>query len=104
MQSQEEAVHLFAKEQQKAIIDGLGTHLVLDDFSISIYSSSSCLCNLTWTFHPPKDSKVTSQGWTFTNIYGYRSATGEVAAGFEFVLRDNEVSEMRKATGKAFDE
>lgn len=83
---------------------GLGTKLLLDKIErIQAYSESSALCWLTWTFHPQAASEFEGKGWTFTNIYGYRAESAEMSAGWEFVVRDQEVNEIYRVTGKSFE-
>jgi hypothetical protein len=88
----------------------LGTCLILDEVKkIEVYSPTSALCWLSWTFQPAKESEFVGRTWSFTNIYGYRAASpikpGDAAvepAGWEFVVRDEEVNAIVKATGRSF--
>lgn len=91
---------------RKNIDYGIGTHLELLAISkMEVYSQTSALCWLDWAFHPRSGSEYEGRGWQFTNIYGYRAATTEgVEAGWEFVVRDEEVNAMVRATGKRFDD
>ena len=83
---------------------GLGTKLVLDKVErIQSYSEASAMCWLTWSFHPQAGSEFEGRGWTFTNIYGYRAGSAGVSAGWEFVVRDQEVDAIYKVTGKTFE-
>jgi hypothetical protein len=82
---------------------GLGTKLVLDEIEkIEPYSEGSALCWLRWTFVPQVGSEFEGRGWTFTNIYGYRR-TDDGEEGWEFVVRDQEINECVKVTGKSFE-
>lgn len=89
---------------RKAHSDGLGVHLLIQDISTVAYSDTAVTCHLTWIFQPQAGSEFAERPWTFTNIYGYRAATAHGPAGWEYVLRDREVIEMVKTTGKAFNE
>ncbi|EMD00643.1 hypothetical protein BAUCODRAFT_20705 [Baudoinia panamericana UAMH 10762] len=101
--SQDEAARLIEREMRKNIDSGVGTHLeLLAIEKIDIYSSSLALAWLQWAFHPKAGSKWAGRDWTFTNIYAYRTASAEVAAGWEFVVRDHEVNSMIAATGMDF--
>jgi hypothetical protein len=89
---------------RKNIDSGLGTCLILQNIETAVYSASAATCHLKWTFRPKVGSAFEGKSWTFVNIYGYRAATADAPAGWEYVVRDNEVNEMRKVTGKAFNE
>lgn len=103
--NQTQAGQLIEKEMRNNIDSGLGTCLILDSIdSITTYSQSSAVCWLRWTFHPQASSEYAGRTWSFVNIYGYRAASKGSEAGWEYVVRDNEVSEMRKVVGKAFNE
>ena len=85
---------------------GLGTKLILERIDkIETYSATSALCWLTWSFHPQAGSEFEGRGWTFTNVYGFRAAAeGEgCGAGWEFVVRDQEVERMKEVTGGSFE-
>ena len=85
------------------IVSGLGTKLVLETIdAIQVYSDTSAFCWLTWTFHPQAGGEFEGRGWTFTNVYGYRAESVEGGAGWEFVVRDQEVDAIRRVTGKTF--
>jgi hypothetical protein len=89
---------------RKNIDSGLGCHMTLDRVETTIQSDSSALCFITFTFHPQPGHELENRTWTFTNVYGYRAAqpqSGQVP-GWEFVLRDQEVNEMVKVAGWAF--
>ena len=91
-------------EMRNNIKSGLGTKLVLEDFEkIQPYSAGSAMCWLRWTFHPQAGSDYEGEGWTFTNVYGYRTASAGCAAGWELVVRDQEVNEVMRVTGKSFE-
>ena len=86
------------------IASGLGTKLVLDEIErIQPYSNGSALCWLRWTFHPQAGSEFEGKEWTFTNIYGYRAASAGCAGGWELIVRDQEVNEVIRVTGKSFE-
>lgn len=89
---------------RKNIESGLGTCLLIQAIETSAYSESAVTCRLTWTFMPNAGSEFEGRPWTFVNIYGYRAADDNGPAGWEYVLRDNEVLEMKKVVGKAFNE
>ncbi|KAK3626955.1 hypothetical protein LTR56_019494 [Elasticomyces elasticus] len=95
-QSQQEAARLIQQEMRSNI---MGTHLELIAIEkIEVYT----LCWLRWAFHPQAGSEFGGKSWEFTNIYGYRAATDDAEAGFEFVIRDNEINAFAEATGKSF--
>lgn len=101
-QTQAQAAKLIETEMRNNIHTGLGTKLILDKIEkIDQYSDSSALCWLQWTFHPQAGSEY--ETWSFTNIYGYRGGTEEAAAGWELVVRDQEVEAIRRVTGKTFE-
>ncbi len=103
-QSQSEAAHLIEIEMRNNISTGLGTKLVLEEVEkIEVYSETSALCWMRWTFHPQAGSEFEGRGWTFTNVYGYRGATDGREQGWEFVVRDREINEMVKVTGRSFE-
>lgn len=81
---------------------GLGTCLLLRGVRVVPYSEGAATCYLTWTFRPAEGSRYEGNGWTFENIYGYRAASCGREAGWEYVVRDREVLEMRKVTGEDF--
>ena len=82
----------------------LGTKLILENIEkVVAYSDTSALCWLHWSFHPQAGSEFEGRGWTFTNIYGYRAATEGQREGWEFVVRDHEVNEVKRVTGKTFE-
>lgn len=86
------------------ISTGLGTKLVLQEIvKIEPYSSTSAMCWLNWTFEPQAGSEFEGRGWRFTNIYGYRAVSGGEEAGWEFVVRDQEVDECVRVTGRSFE-
>ena len=86
------------------IASGLGTKLVLESIEkIDVYSASSAVCWLHWSFHPQVGSEFEGKGWRFTNVYGYRAEAGGVKEGWEFVVRDQEVDEIVRVTGKSFE-
>ncbi|KAI6839296.1 hypothetical protein KC365_g6049 [Hortaea werneckii] len=104
-QTQEEAAKLIETEMRKNVTLKLGTHLkLLQTKKIESYSSTSALCWLEWQFVPQKGSEYEGKDWKFTNVYGYRAASEGLAAGWEFVLRDEEVESMFAATGMRFDD
>ncbi|KAI7368636.1 hypothetical protein KC354_g2536 [Hortaea werneckii] len=104
-ETQEEAAKLIEMEMRKNVNLKLGTHLkLLHIKKIESYSSTSALCWLEWQFVPLEGSGYNGRGWKFTNVYGYRAAGEGIAAGWEFVLRDEEVESMFAATGMRFDE
>jgi hypothetical protein len=103
LQTQKQAAGLIEHEMRNNITTVLGTKLVLEEIvKIEAYSESSALCWLKWTFVPQAGSEFEGKGWTFTNVYGYRrTACGE--EGWEFVVRDQEINECVKVTGKTFE-
>ncbi|KAI7371365.1 hypothetical protein KC354_g600 [Hortaea werneckii] len=104
-ETQEEAAKLIETEMRKNVTLKLGTHLkLLHIQKIESYSSTSALCWLEWQFVLQKGSEHEGKGWKFTNVYGYRAASEGLAAGWEFVLRDEEVESMFAATGMRFDD
>lgn len=97
------AAQLIEHELRNNIKSGLGTHLELNAIeSISIISDTAAQCSLRWTFIPGPTSEFAGSTWTFVNVYGYRAADDKNAAGWEYVVRDNEVGEMRKIVGMTF--
>lgn len=78
--------------------------MTLEEVTSVVYSETSVLCWITFTFHPQAGHKLEGKTWTFTNVYGYRAAQPQLEqkAGWEFVLRDNEVNEMLKVAGWSF--
>ena len=92
-----------ASEMEKNVSLGLGTHLsLLEITKVEVYSPSSALLWLKWVFKPMAGSEFEGKGWIFTNVYGYRAAEQGDQAGWEFVVRDEEVESMLKATGSSF--
>jgi hypothetical protein len=91
---------------RKNITYGIGTRLELRSISkIEVYSETLALCWLDWTFVPKAGSEFDGRNWQFTNIYGFRRVAGlpdGMTGGFEFVVRDEEVNAMVRATGKSF--
>lgn len=86
------------------ITSGLGTKLVLEQIEkIEPYSEKSALCWLHWLFHPQAGSEFEGKGWKFTNIYGYRAESDGKKEGWELVVRDQEVNEIKRVTGKSFE-
>ena len=76
----------------------------LGDVQVEAYSETSATCRLTFTYHPATKGKFAAlEPWSFTNIYGFRAGDEGVAAGWEFVLRDQESSAMQTATGAGFE-
>jgi len=104
LKNRSEAAHLIEKEMRKNISYGIGTCLILEDISkVEVYSPTSALCWISWTFRPAAGSDFEGRPWRFTNIYGYRAEPDNPSdAGWEFVLRDEEVNAMVAATGKTF--
>ena len=97
------AADLIEHEMRNNIHSGLGTHLVLDAIeSISLVSATAAQCALRWTFHPQATSEHAGKTWTFVNLHGYRVADSKCSEGWEYVVRDNEVGEMRQAIGVTF--
>ena len=78
----------------------------LENVKSAVYSETSALCWITFTFCPQPGHELEGWTWTFTNIYGYRAARLDLKreAGWEFVLRDHEVNEMVKVAGWAFND
>lgn len=89
---------------RKNIASRLGCHMKFEGVKVTVYSETSALCFITFTFHPQPGHELEGRTWTFTNVYGYRAAQPQVdqRAGWEFVLRDEEVNEMVKVAGWAF--
>lgn len=103
-QTQAEAAKLIETEMRNNIFTGLGTKLILETIEkIVPYSETSALCWLRWSFHPQEGSEFEGRGWTFTNIYAFRAASADLRAGWEFVVRDQEVNEIRRVTGRTFE-
>lgn len=104
-QTQAEAAQLIAAEIRLAITSGFGVHLALhaDAIDVTPYSATSALCRLTFTFKPPIDSEYAGKDWTFTNLYGYRAASAGEDAGWEYIVRDQEATEMLRVTGKTLE-
>lgn len=94
---------LIEDEIQKTIDNNVGINMFLKDVRVESYNEKVALCWLTFDVHALAGSKHENKTWRFTNVYGYRMADAAAAAGWEFVLRDQEVDEMRKATGERFD-
>lgn len=90
---------------RKNISTSLGCHMTLEGVSSAPCSETSALCWITFTFHPQPGHELAGREWTFTNVYGYRRGYAAVGreAGWEFVLRDQEVEEMVKVAGWSFD-
>ncbi|TKA64491.1 hypothetical protein B0A55_10727 [Friedmanniomyces simplex] len=92
-----------SQEMRSNITSGMGTHLeLLGIEKVEVYSSTLALCWLHWVFHPQAGSEFEGKDWKFTNIYGYRAASEDAEAGWEFVIRDQEINAFREATGKTF--
>jgi hypothetical protein len=88
------------------ISTNLGTKLVLQEIEkIDVYASTSAVCWLKWKFEPQSGSEFEGRGWVFTNVYGYRGKVGGDGGeqGWEFVVRDREVEECVRVTGKSFE-
>ncbi|CAJ2503253.1 Uu.00g106470.m01.CDS01 [Anthostomella pinea] len=103
-ESQSESARFVEGEMRKNIESGVGTRLdLLAIHKTEVYSPTSALCWLEWEFVPKAGSEYGGKSWKFTNIYGYRAATKESAAGWEFVVRDDEVNAFVQATGKTFE-
>ncbi|KAK0260524.1 hypothetical protein LTR01_002488 [Friedmanniomyces endolithicus] len=103
LESQEQSARLIEQEMRSNITSGMGTHLELLSIDrIDVYSSTSALCWLHWVFHPKPGSEFAGKDWKFTNIYGYRAASEDAEAGWEFVVRDQEINAFKEATGGSF--
>jgi hypothetical protein len=90
---------------RKNITTGLGTKLILQEIEkIEPYSDTSAFCWIRWTFQPQKGGQFEGRDWTFTNVYGYRAASGGNEAGWELVVRDHEVNECMRVTGRSFED
>lgn len=86
------------------IATGLGTKLVLEKIEkIEAYSETSALCWLHWSFHPQAGSEFDGKAWQFTNVYGYRAESDGKKEGWELVVRDQEVNEIMRVTGRSFE-
>jgi hypothetical protein len=86
------------------IASGLGTKLVLERIEkIETYSETLALCWLHWSFHPQAGSEFEGKHWEFTNIYGYRASSNGLKDGWELVIRDQEVDEVKRVTGRSFE-
>lgn len=104
LQDHEQAGKLIETEMRNNITSGLGTKLLLEKIEkIEVYSETSALCWLHWSFHPQAGSEFEGRGWEFTNIYGYRAESDGKKEGWEFVVRDQEVNEIVRVTGKSFE-
>nr|POE56045.1 hypothetical protein CFP56_78789 [Quercus suber] len=93
----DEAAALMTSEMRTAIESKLGVHMTLKDLRVEIMSDTSALCWITFVFHPAEESG--HKAWNFTNLYGYRAETKGVAAGFEFIMRDQEATAMKEGSG-----
>ena len=95
---------LIETEMRNNISSGLGTKLVLESIEkIETYSETSALCWLHWSFHPQAGSEFEGKGWEFTNIYGYRASSNGMEEGWELVIRDQEINEVKRVTGRSFE-
>ncbi|TKA30994.1 hypothetical protein B0A50_01962 [Salinomyces thailandicus] len=104
-ETQAEAASLIEQEMRKNVDLGLGTYLkLLQVRKIETYGETSALCWLDWEFVPQKGSEYEGRGWKFTDVYGYRAASEGLDGGWEFVLRDEQITAMVKATGQSFAE
>ncbi|KAK1815798.1 hypothetical protein LTR12_009782 [Friedmanniomyces endolithicus] len=102
-ESQKQSARLIEQEMRSNITSGMGTHLeLLSIEKVEVYSSTSALCWLHWVFHPKPGSEFAGKDWKFTNIYGYRAASEGAEAGWEFVVRDQEINAFKEATGGSF--
>ena len=102
--TQAEAAGLIESDMLKNVQLGLGTKLVLNKIEkIEPCSESAALCWLNFSFAPMEGSEFEGRGWTFTNVYLYRAASLGLGPGWEFVVRDQEVVEMRKVVGTTFE-
>nr|POE88059.1 hypothetical protein CFP56_11288 [Quercus suber] len=95
-ESRDEAATLMKGEMRAGIDAGVGVHMTLKNLRVEIVSKSSALCWITFVFHPAAGSG--HDEWSFENVYGYRAESEGVAAGFEFVIRDQEASGLEKMT------
>lgn len=50
-----------------------------------------------------EESEFEGKTWSFTNVYSYRAESQGLAEGWESVLRDHEVNEFVRATGRSFE-
>lgn len=104
-QSQAQAAALIEHEMRNNITTGLGTKLILEEIEkVEVYSENSAVCWLRWRFEPAKGSEFEGRGWGFVGVYGFRAGSrpGD-GDGWEFVLRDQEVENMRAVTGRTFE-
>ncbi|KAK3111422.1 hypothetical protein LTR53_013357 [Teratosphaeriaceae sp. CCFEE 6253] len=102
-ETQAESARLIELEMRSHIDSGMGTHLeLLAIEKVEVYSPTLALCWLHRVFHPKPGSEFAGKDWKFTNIYGYRAADDNAEAGWEFVIRDEEINGFSKATGKTF--
>ena len=102
--TQKVAGELIESHMLKNVALRIGTKLVLNRIEkIEPCSETSALCWLNFSFHPRGGSEFEGRGWTFTDVYLYRAESSGKAAGWEFVITDQETSEMKKATGKTFE-
>ncbi|KAK5173859.1 uncharacterized protein LTR77_002540 [Saxophila tyrrhenica] len=107
--TQRDAAQLIEKEMRNNISTGLGTKLLLRSIDkIEPYSETSAICWLKWTFEPMEGSEFEGKGWTFVNVYGFRKekedeGEGKGGRGWEWVVRDQEVDEVRRVTGGTFE-
>jgi len=102
LQTPDEVARLIANEMRSEMCTRIGNRMVLQDARIEPYSTTSALCWLTFDFCPLPGSELGGKGWTFTNVYQYRAATAGVDAGWESILRDQEINKFQKATGQSF--
>ena len=72
----------------------LGLDMRLSGFRIEVVGEDAAKCHVTWSISP-----ANREGWTWTNVYGWKDG-GEVGAGdglrgaFESVVSDEETEEL----------
>ena len=76
-----------------------GAELTMRGISVELCSPGSAICRITFDFKPAQDGQWFGKDFEFTNWYGYRAESNGVKAGWEFIMRDQEATQMGKAMG-----
>lgn len=72
----------------------------MDNYRVEVVSdlgqqgSGLALCWITWSVHPPAESKWHGKGWKWENVYAFRVSPGQGDGYFEFVVSDNETATL----------
>lgn len=76
----------------KFIDHGLGLDVRLEKYRVEPVSSSSALCFVTVSVHPPSESKIATFSWE--NVFLYRVPPGQEDGYFDFGVFDNEFAAL----------